>query len=56
LVFSLRIGDLSQVVYLVELLWFSPSGIGDLTVGRKPKELKKIEKLAKVGNTGGRNP
>jgi hypothetical protein len=26
------------------------------TGGVKPKELKKIDKLAKVGNTGGRNP
>jgi hypothetical protein len=28
--FPSGIGDLSQFVYLVEPLWFSPSGIGDL--------------------------
>jgi hypothetical protein len=31
-------------------------GYGHLYGGRKPKELKKIDKLAKVTNTGGRNP
>jgi hypothetical protein len=57
LVFSLRIGDLSPFVYLVELLWFSPFGIGDLSpfVGGR-NGLNKIDKMAKVTNTGGRKP